>query len=581
MNREKYNQLFLCKYAPAVLIPLLSFTGCGGGDTGDGRGINLDVTPPAIISNLSQNAFTLTWTAPGDDGTSGTANRYDIRYSTTIITAGNWAGAIPVNNTPSPQVPGSLEQITVPGLSPNTTYYFAIKTADEAGNVSALSNLAIAPATNVNTYYVSPAGTASWAECANINTPCSGKTAVQNAMAGDTVYFRGGTYDPAADPVQAWLDTADNLKYETLPWNPSNSGSPGNPITFKAYPGETPVFLDNSFGGSFGAVNRNWIVWDGITATIVDYPDFPIQLVVFNYAGHCVLRNSNLIGIRKATHHNSALVFLTYSHDILIENNRIHGMNSYEPTDPEYIETANNASGILNFYSYNMFVKNNDIFDNYYGIWDKDTEQNNQYLNNHIWGTNAASAGCNTGIQVNDQLSEYGASSGARAYNNIIRNCDIAISVYDGVGTSNGVAIYNNTITDSDSTNQAGIFITGSSNGADVYNNIIFGYQNQVRYYQPYTTTVASSNYNIFYSTTALQWHIDWTTSFDSLAAWNTATTFDANSRTVDPLFLNSGGASPDDYKLQSESPAVSTGKNGTTIGAFPADGNLIIGYRP
>ena len=45
-----------------------------------------DTTPPAAVSNLATsspttNSITLNWTAPGDDGSTGTATTYDIRYS--------------------------------------------------------------------------------------------------------------------------------------------------------------------------------------------------------------------------------------------------------------------------------------------------------------------------------------------------------------------------------------------------------------------------------------------------------------------------------------------------------------------
>ncbi|MFC0335641.1 hypothetical protein ACFOLF_21400 [Paenibacillus sepulcri] len=36
------------------------------------------------------------WTAPGDDGTTGTAASYDIRVSTAPITDANFASTIPV-----------------------------------------------------------------------------------------------------------------------------------------------------------------------------------------------------------------------------------------------------------------------------------------------------------------------------------------------------------------------------------------------------------------------------------------------------------------------------------------------------
>ncbi|MGD2271665.1 MAG: fibronectin type III domain-containing protein, partial [Desulfobacterales bacterium] len=105
-----------------------------------------DSTPPAAISDLAIGTITsttiqLTWTAPGDDDTFGTATTYDIRYSTSPITAGNWASATQATGEPAPQVAGSSESFTVTGLSPDTTYYFAIQTADEVPNWSTLSNV--------------------------------------------------------------------------------------------------------------------------------------------------------------------------------------------------------------------------------------------------------------------------------------------------------------------------------------------------------------------------------------------------------------------------------------------------------
>ena len=40
------------------------------------------------------------------------------------------------------------------------------------------------------TYYVSPTGSAGWKESVSIETPCSAATAMKDAVAGDTVYFR-------------------------------------------------------------------------------------------------------------------------------------------------------------------------------------------------------------------------------------------------------------------------------------------------------------------------------------------------------------------------------------------------------
>ena len=92
--------------------------------------------------NPTSNSITLTWTASGDDNSTGTASEYDIRYSTSSITDANWSSAIQLSDEPSPQVAGSSEQLVVSGLNPSTTYYFALKIADEVPNWSGLSNIA-------------------------------------------------------------------------------------------------------------------------------------------------------------------------------------------------------------------------------------------------------------------------------------------------------------------------------------------------------------------------------------------------------------------------------------------------------
>ncbi len=92
-------------------------------------------------SSASENSITLNWTSPGDDGGAGTAAQYDVRYSTAPIDAGNFDSAGQVFGEPAPQAAGSPESFTVTGLTSGTTYYFAIKTSDEAGNWSGISNI--------------------------------------------------------------------------------------------------------------------------------------------------------------------------------------------------------------------------------------------------------------------------------------------------------------------------------------------------------------------------------------------------------------------------------------------------------
>lgn len=113
-----------------------------------------DLTAPAAIANLTVTGATGTslsirWTSPGDDGTTGTATSYDVRYSTSPITNANFASATAVTGEPAPAVAGTVQTMTISGLSGSTTYYVAMKTTDDVGNVSAMSNVPTGTTTDI------------------------------------------------------------------------------------------------------------------------------------------------------------------------------------------------------------------------------------------------------------------------------------------------------------------------------------------------------------------------------------------------------------------------------------------------
>jgi predicted CxxxxCH...CXXCH cytochrome family protein len=109
-----------------------------------------DTVAPGTIADLELQANTepgtvkLLWNAPGHDGAlDGTAYRYDLRYSTASITEGNFASATqaqaPTVKRKHTGLPKNQE-IIVKGL-PTGTLYFAVKTYDDAGNASLISNV--------------------------------------------------------------------------------------------------------------------------------------------------------------------------------------------------------------------------------------------------------------------------------------------------------------------------------------------------------------------------------------------------------------------------------------------------------
>jgi hypothetical protein len=112
-----------------------------------------DIIAPLAVTDLtaqalSDTAILLSWTAPGDDSSSGRASRYEIRYSSeppdTAALEAWFLRALPVNGAPLPESSGTVQQVVVTGLRPLTTYFFALRTFDDGNNASGLSNIASA-----------------------------------------------------------------------------------------------------------------------------------------------------------------------------------------------------------------------------------------------------------------------------------------------------------------------------------------------------------------------------------------------------------------------------------------------------
>ncbi len=105
-----------------------------------------ETIPPAAVTlnastGTSNGQVNLSWTAPGDDDMTGTATSYIVRYASAAIdTQAKWDAATDVTGEPTPLVAGSAQSMTVSGLTPGQTYYFALRTSDEVPNMSALSN---------------------------------------------------------------------------------------------------------------------------------------------------------------------------------------------------------------------------------------------------------------------------------------------------------------------------------------------------------------------------------------------------------------------------------------------------------
>jgi chitodextrinase len=105
----------------------------------------------ATADQLAPNAITLTvgvgkttavisWTAPSDQCSGAAVASYDLRYSTSAITACNFESATTISTT-TPQAPGNTECFELSSLPMGTTYWFAVMSRDAAGNWSPISNI--------------------------------------------------------------------------------------------------------------------------------------------------------------------------------------------------------------------------------------------------------------------------------------------------------------------------------------------------------------------------------------------------------------------------------------------------------
>jgi subtilisin family serine protease len=104
----------------------------------------VDDVPPMAASvradSIAPGQLVLHWTAPGDDGATGRATRYQIQMTTRSATVGDFISGALFDPAP-PDTAGTAQRFPVRGLAAGTRYYFALRTRDDAGNWSAVSNV--------------------------------------------------------------------------------------------------------------------------------------------------------------------------------------------------------------------------------------------------------------------------------------------------------------------------------------------------------------------------------------------------------------------------------------------------------
>ncbi|MBU1754352.1 fibronectin type III domain-containing protein [bacterium] len=159
-----------------------------------------DIWSPNVVIlkavTTTENSVNLAWTAPGDNGDKGTAAIYDLRRSASS-TAGFDSYSPCDGDKPWPMKAGSSQGMTIAGLQPNTTYYFYLKSQDEVGNWSVLSNKLIVTTNAVPTISTSTKLSPGW----NLySLPLKPSTNYTSQSLGAAINSQGGK----CTIVQSW-----------------------------------------------------------------------------------------------------------------------------------------------------------------------------------------------------------------------------------------------------------------------------------------------------------------------------------------------------------------------------------------
>jgi len=389
--------------------------------------------------------------------------------------------------------------------------------------------------------------------------------AVQQAIAGHRVNVRAGTY-------QVLNTFGPDIGITGI--KPQNSGVDGNPITFRANPGDSPVIDQLGAGIGFYIDGKSFIRIDGFEITNTNDTNGSDKyggIVAFN-ADDIVSENNTIHGCDAPNGNNNGAVRYDSTTNSTIRNNTLYDVFVGGVSN-------GNASGIHSYLMGDVVIENNTIYNANNGIFHKSAPLNDACVirKNIVHSTNRAMffdvAGGGSNAHKNQRIIQN------ILYNNLDNVYLKAPAVDISPRINDGFHLINNTVVGGNSALTAYNVIN-----LNVYNNLFIG---------PFTHKAVRMGDDIifgsFMSSTVLyydnnnyfngeefifDYDISSTPSYNSLAAWQAGTGADLNSISTDPLFVN---AAANDYKLQAGSASINAGRNGITMGAY-ITGNETIG---
>lgn len=389
-----------------------------------------------------------------------------------------------------------------------------------------------------------------------------------SVVAGDTVYVKDGTYNATTESGGAPPGV----------YAPLNSGTPGAPIAFRAFPGVRPTLTRGNLSSVPGETNpailivdHSYITWDGFT--LADRTNATVYR-----ANGVILENLRINpGPTPDTSGQSNYVgiFLQQTDGAVVRNSIIRNVYYTNPDGSVFVHQ--NAAAITLFDAHNTHIYNNEFFNCNTGIYDKENGVGNLHEKNYIHDMyeNAilfngfTSSRCGT-CPVQDNTVRQ----------NVVVNALLGVSfAVSGsfVPVSNN-KFYNNTwynVQDG-----GGLFSPDPT--TYVYNNIIVA--TRFHYYSGSLSDFSVSDFSDFRAPTNPQARF-LVNGVEQSLAQRQSLGYDTHSLTLDPQFVGPLTGTPPvtGFRLQSTSPLIGAGRTdgvptglAVNMGAYLSDSDVI-----
>jgi hypothetical protein len=240
-----------------------------------------DDIPPAAVLDLgagfvAPDSVVLGWTAPGGDGTVGSAARYELRVTAVRSEVTNFSSGVRTD-LPAPDAAGTPERFAFAVNAPGSRLYFCVRAVDAAGNAGAPSNVAIlllpvgggtqvstlaafsvrdstvrlrwrAPSAALSGYQVrgarTPLDDASWSAAPLVRTLAPGGGALDSISIGALEPGTSWWFAVRAVPVSGTAGPLSNVAAITVPMTGWLAGRAGFAIAPHTQPSRLPVQFD-------------------------------------------------------------------------------------------------------------------------------------------------------------------------------------------------------------------------------------------------------------------------------------------------------------------------------------------------